>query len=393
MGPCAAGSEIPPGNNKKGLNTAILKRPTVKRAFLYTLAVVFTAAILFYGFRPTSAKEAVSREFYLMGTLCRITVPPGGADHRLAESAAQAAADEIRAVESATSAKTDSSDIGRVNVSAGKGPVKIGERAKTVLSRSIFWAKRTDGAFDPSVGPVVSLWKIGAPNARVPEKQEIKEALKHVAYGKILLSGDEVSIPENFAIDLGAIAKGYAADRSSEIMRGMGVKSGIVDIGGNVVVWGKKDRDSEWKVGIQHPQKERGNIIGFIKTDRPLSIVTSGTYERFYEKDGVRYHHIFDPATGFPSSSGLLSVTVVTDSSMDGDALSTALFVMGLEKASAFLEKNGDIEALLVSASDNKDGENGEITVYSTGGPMRGMFSPDTGSNPELEIIYITGEN
>ena len=240
------------------------------------------------------------------------------------------------------------SQIARLNAQAGKKAVPVSPETLELLQIAIQWAKATHGAFDPAVAPIVQLWGIGGEHPRIPTDKELKKASGLVGYRDIEISGDTVFLKRTGqGVDLGGIAKGYAADKVAAFLRSHHVDSALIDLGGNVVTIGSKKDKTPWNIGIQNPDLPRGNALGFVSvTDR--SVVTSGTYERFFEANGRRYHHILSPKTGAPALSGLESVTVVSERSVDGDALSTAFFVMGIQKATELLKELPEIEVLFV---------------------------------------------
>jgi thiamine biosynthesis lipoprotein len=218
------------------------------------------------------------------------------------------------------------------------------EYAKTV-------GAETDGAFDITIRPIVSLWGIGTENARVPAQAELDAALLSVGYEGITLDKAASSVTLEKAgmqLDLGGIAKGYACDRAAEILRNANVGHGIIDLGGNVYVLGTKPDGALWQVGIKSPVVGENGYFG-VAAARDRAVVTSGVYERFFERDGKRYHHIMDPRTGCPVDNGLLSVTIISASAAQADALSTACFVLGAERGLAYLSALEGAEGIFVS--------------------------------------------
>ncbi|OQB14376.1 MAG: Thiamine biosynthesis lipoprotein ApbE precursor [Firmicutes bacterium ADurb.Bin193] len=222
----------------------------------------------------------------------------------------------------------------------------LGEDASAVIRRGIFFGDKSDGLFDITVKPLTDLWGISTPSPRVPSREEIERVLPLIDYKKVEIKENRLILPKDMAIDLGGIGKGYAADEAARVLRQYGIKDGIVDLGGNIVVIGEK------RIGIQNPKSNRtGDYMGIIKA-RDCAIVTSGNYERNFVQDGRTYHHIFNPKTGMPSDSGLLSATVVCENSQDADAIATIIFIMGAEDGLSFARSMG-VQALTVS----EDGE------------------------------------
>jgi thiamine biosynthesis lipoprotein len=223
------------------------------------------------------------------------------------------------------------------------------------MMTAIGYAALSAGRFDPSVGPLVDLWGIGSESARVPGNDEIRTVLPLVNYRGIQVDPEANTITlenEGMAVDLGAIAKGWIADRMIDYLRENGEEHILANLGGNVMVSGGKPDGKPFKIGMQNPLSDRGEYLGiFSLTDG--SVVSSGIYERFMESDGVRYHHILDTVNGYPADNGLASVTVISDHSVDGDALSTTLFILGIDEGFKLLDSLPGIEAAFTT-KDNR---------------------------------------
>jgi thiamine biosynthesis lipoprotein len=224
-----------------------------------------------------------------------------------------------------------------------------------VLERARYFAEISGGAFDPTVGPLVKLWDIGSDTAVVPNMGEIAGALKLINWQDLILDhtrGTAFLSRPDMALDLGAIAKGYAADELADILREADIPGAIIELGGNIYAFGSRAPEKAgaaarpWRIGIQDPLSERG-VYALVAELWDCSVVTSGVYERFFLYNGKRYHHILDTVTGFPVENGLLSVTVIAPSSMDADALSTTLFALGYEKGRVLAEREG-AEAIFI---------------------------------------------
>ena len=215
-----------------------------------------------------------------------------------------------------------------------------------VISKGLGYGKISDGMFDITIKPICKLWDIGGENQRVPAQEEIDSVLPLVNYQKVgFLEGNAI-LDDGMELELGAIAKGYAADEACRILKEAGVKDGIIDLGGNVVAIGTKT------VGIRNPLSgNNGDYFGVLKiTD--CAVATSGGYERYFEQDGIRYHHIFDPTTGYPVETDILSATVVAPKAIDADCWSTILFSAGMEKATEYISKY-NLNAVLVDVNNN----------------------------------------
>jgi thiamine biosynthesis lipoprotein len=241
-----------------------------------------------------------------------------------------------------------------INENAGRKAVQVRDDILEVLEQALHYAALSDGAFDPTVGPLVKIWGIGTDHQRLPPDVEIAEALNLVNWRDLEIdrsAGTAFLKRPGMSIDLGAIAKGYAADEAARIAREAKVRRAIFDLGGNIFALGarsgSRNEAVSWRIGVQDPLRERGAYIGVLPVQNK-SIVTSGVYERFFEVEGRRYHHILSTVNGWPVQNGLLSVTIVTENSMDADALSTAVFAMGYEKGFALIESLPNVEAVFV---------------------------------------------
>lgn len=278
-----------------------------------------------------------------------------------ASSAIDQAFARIGDIEKKMTVNADSSEIVEVNKRAGKESYKVSPDTFYVVKKGTEYSQLSQGRFDITIGTLVKLWGIGTDKARVPELDEITKALKLVDYRQLELDEKSNSIflkKEGMALDLGAIAKGYAADEAARILRENGVESGLIDLGGNIYALGKKPDGRPWKIGVQNPFEPRGSSFATLEV-ADKTLVTSGIYERYFEKNGKRYHHILDTSTGFPVENGLASVTIVSESSIDADAMSTMAFSMGLNSGTKFIERQKGVEAIFVT-TDRK--------VYATSG-------------------------
>jgi FAD:protein FMN transferase len=303
-----------------------------------------------------SNKEPVSRDTYMMGTIIQLKVYG-----KNAEKAIDEAITKINEIENKMSVNISASEINKINVNAGIVETKVSEETFSVVEKAVKYSELTEGTFDPTIEPIVKLWGIGTENARIPIQEEISKALELINYKDINFDNNNLSIKlnrKNQAIDLGGIAKGYAADEISKIFTQNHIENAFVSLGGNVYVKGNKINGDKWNIGIQNPFKERNEYIGIVSVANK-SVVTSGNYERYFIKDGIRYHHIFDPSTGYPSENGVVSVTIISDKSIDGDALSTSMYILGVEKGINLIEKLDGIDAIFVT-KDKK--------IYATSG-------------------------
>lgn len=274
------------------------------------------------------SKHYIEKQFFALGTINYIKIYDC-----YDEAILQLAVDRVNEIEQHMSVFLQGSDISNINSNAGNGLVSIHEDTMQLLKLGTSFSVLSDGAFDMTVRPLVELWGIGKKKNYIPTQEEIHAALQLVCYKDLFL--DETNIKAGMrnpgqSVDLGGIAKGYAADEVKRILKENHVNNALINLGGNVLTMGKRPDETPWQIGIQNPLAPTGNNFGNLSLSEK-TIVTSGSNERFFIKDGIRYHHIIDAKTGSPAQSSLLSVTVVCDCSVDADALTTALFVLGLE--------------------------------------------------------------
>lgn len=285
------------------------------------------------------------KTFFAMNTLMDITIY--GADKELSEKLFTLCHDEITRQENLFSISIDSSDISKINKSSGNA-VTISKETANLIEKSKSLSKETDGAFDITVYPLVKLWGFYGGNFSVPEVGEIQKTLPFIGYENIKLINSEITLNKNMGLDLGAIAKGYLGDALKNVLIENGASSAIISLGGNITLVGEKHGGKPWSVAVRSPFSE-DEFICTLPLSGNKSVVTSGGYERFFEKDGKVYHHIIDPKTGKPAQSDLASVTIIGEDGAVCDAFSTALFVMGKEKALAFLKNREELSYVLVT--------------------------------------------
>lgn len=317
----------------------------------------------------TPQPKSYTADFFAMDTFMSITAY--GDDEQAAQDTAVQLEQRINALEPALSRTREDSDLYRLNHADGAA-CEVSEDTYAAIEAAVQFAEWTGGAFDPTMAPLTDLWGINTDNAHVPAQTEIDAALTHVGYQNIeLLGNNQVRLLNGAQLDLGGIGKGFATDAAAAMLDG--TQGVLATLGGNIGAYGENpNRDSgNWVVGIADPD-DNAAFIATVEV-RDLSVVTSGDYERYFEQDGKRYHHIFDPATGYPADSGLRSVTVIDESSTRADALTTALFVMGLEEGMAFCEQN-DIAAVFVTADKqvHVTDKVGEVCTFAFLGEEKG---------------------
>ncbi len=292
-----------------------------------------------------------------------------------AEEACMAAEREIQRLDSLLSTGKEDSEVSKINRT---GSAVLSGDLKTLMEMSLEVWEKTSGAFDVTVYPLVELWGFSSKEFRVPGKEEIKETLKITGSDKLSYDREsgKLVLGDSQKLDFGGIAKGYTSMKLKEVFSSFDIDGAIVSLGGNVQTYGAKPDGSPWRCGIQDPFSSSGqSVIAAIEADN-LAVITSGSYERFFTgEDGKTYHHIIDPSTGYPAESDLVSVTIISKNGAEADALSTACFVMGMEKAVKLWQDSGrKYEMILIT----KDG-----TLHITGG-LKDSFQ----TNSKFEIIY-----
>ena len=284
---------------------------------------------------------------FALGTVCSIQLFTEKPQTEV-ELVLQTCIRRLEELERHLSANAESSTLIDINKASGVSAVNVPADIYPLFARAVFFAGKTDGAFNPAIGGVVKLWNIGFENARKPEDRDIQVALSRTDYKDVQLAGTAVFLKkEGMKLDLGAIAKGFAADELTRIVKQAGIMHAVIDIGGTISAVGVRPDGKRWNIGIRDPRIRQGQPIISAPIEN-RSISTSGSYERYFEQDGIRYHHIIDPATGYPVQSNMIAVSVFADSATDADALSTACFVLGYKKAVKLLDELPNTEALFI---------------------------------------------
>ena len=326
----------------------------------------------------TEVYQGISKEGYYLDTVCQITVyGMRDEDGKLTEMTEEEREKEALQIitnaflecdryEKILSRTAEGSEIWEINHAGGK-PVEVSDVTIEVLKKGIEYGKLSGGLFDITIGPASDLWDFHdidenhQAEGEIPEDEKLKEAIQHVDYRKIQIDGNQVTLKDpEMEIDLGGIAKGYISDKVAAYLEEMGVTGAVINLGGNIVTIGGRtasllsDETEPFSIGITDPQSERGELLGAFPCENQV-VVTSGTYERYMIKDGVKYHHILDVKTGYPADTDVLSVTIIADKGCgaDADGISTACLVLGMEKGMEWVQSLDGVEAVFVDTEGN----------------------------------------
>ena len=304
------------------------------------LALVFT--VIFTNFSACASSETgkITKSDFVLNTVATITLYDVS-DEKLIDECFEL----CRRYESLFSRTDENSEIYKLN---HREISSVSAETAQLISEGLYYSNLSDGAFDITIEPLSSLWNFSSDSLSVPSAADIEAACKKIDYSAVTVSGSTVTFSNKYtAIDLGAIAKGWIADRVKELLLSRGVKRAIINLGGNVLCIGGKTATEGFKIGVQYPFKE-GSIASVTVSD--LSVVTSGIYERDFEQDGKLYHHILNPKTGYPYDNGLLSVTIIGKDSGICDALSTTCFALGRDAGTALIEGMNGYYAIFITS-------------------------------------------
>ena len=314
----------------------------MKKGFLLC---IFAITLCFSSCSPTT----VSREFFAMDTVMQITLYNGN------QELLQQGIEEVTRLENLLSVTKPESDVAKANKN---GDTPLSEETASLLQTAKNLSQETNGLFDITVYPAVKAWGFTRDENRVPNTEELTALLPLIDSNAIRIRDNTVTLKKGMEIDLGGIAKGYAADTVATNLEQNGCTGGILSFGGNVKTIGTKPDGSLFQIAVQDPNNAT-NTLGTLLVGGNTAVVTSGDSQRYFEKDGVKYHHILDPRTAAPAKSDLSSVTVVCASATRADALATALYIMGLEDGLSFVNQKEDIEALFVTKQGEIKPSNG----------------------------------
>ena len=311
------------------------------------ICAVLSVCVMLTAFPGCSEKKSAAehkRDVFAMDTYMSLKVYGEKGDEAL-----DAAESEIKRLEKLFSVTDSGSDISRIN---SNGSAQVSADTAELVTAALRYCGETDGALDITVYPLLREWGFMTEEYQIPDDAAIDGLLSRVGYDGVTVSDCTVTVRDGAALDLGAVAKGFTGDRICTVIKEKGIDSALLNLGGNVQAVGKKPDGSPWRVGIEHP-RDAGKVVCTLSVE-DKAVVTSGDYERYFiGDDGRRYCHIIDPKTGRPADSGLISVTVIGERGEQCDALSTALFVMGREKAESYFCSHSEVEAVLIDKNMN----------------------------------------
>lgn len=342
------------------------------RTYIAAAAAVVMLMLTSCAIGTDGGQSKSSETFFAMDTYVTVTAYGDNAD-----GAVKAAKDKLTQLEKLWSVTDEGSEIYAINHSGGQ-PVTVSDNTAELISFALDMSDKTDGALDPTIYPVLTAWGFTTDENRVPDESEIAELLGRVGHEKVSISGNSVSLQSGVMLDVGAVGKGFAGDILTQEMKDSGVTSALLDLGGNIQMIGTKPDGENWRIGLRDPKGD-GNIGVLSAAD--CAVVTSGSYERYFTADdGKVYGHIIDPKTGYPVDNGLLSVTVIASEGRLCDALSTALFVMGLDGAQDYRRQHTEqsFDMILITSGGY---------IYITEG-IKDSFTLD-GEHSRMEIKVI----
>ena len=295
-----------------------------KRYRTVLLAVSIVLLMTFGVFSGCRKEESAEFTGFSMDTVISVKLYGGNSP----DSVLQDVSGIFTETEQVLSRHIESSPVSALN----RGETVAGEKwFITLLSKNLYLSEETDGLFDPTVGPLIDLWSIGSGNEKVPSEEALADALSHVSYERIHVSSENITIEPGTVLDLGASGKGAVLDRVRDFLCGTDTKGAVVSAGGSILLYGSKNGSRDFTVAVRLPDGGTSDYLGVL-TLQETCVSTSGSYERYFTEDGVRYHHILSPESGFPAETGLVSVTVVYPDGTMSDLLSTAVFLLGEEE-------------------------------------------------------------
>lgn len=348
----------------------------MKRICSIFLCVVFVLLLLCSCARTYEKSD----EMFALDTI--ITFKVSDSDKEKADATVEKCKDEIRRLEKLLSATDKNSDVYKINHSDSKPVLVQNETAKLIKSACEI-SKSCDGAFDISVYPLVKLWGFDSKDYKVPTKTEIDDTLQYVNYKDINVDENLVTLKKGMSIDLGGIAKGYIGNRLYSILKEQNVERGLINLGGMIILYSNNSDSDDFTLGVEYP--DTSEVFATFKTKTPFT-VTSGAYQRFFEENGEKYHHIISPYTGKPSQSDISSVTVIGNDGVENDALSTAFYVMGVDKTLDYIKthknKSGQMYSFIMLNADKTE-------LYVSSDLVENGFSLEQKFENEININVI----
>lgn len=329
-----------------------------------SLLIVLCLALL--AICATGCERRFKESKFLMSTIVEITAVGG---ERNCRQAVKLAFEEMKRIDRLMNLYDEDSEVSRINRTAGKSAVEVSADTLEVINQSLRFARLTDGALDITVAPLMELWGFRNGTKRVPLDDELAEKLSLVHYRDVLVDKDRSIVKlgsPDMQIDVSGIAKGYAVDRAIQILKDAGIRSALVNAGGDIYALGSPPGKKSWRIGIRHPRRG-ADLLGVLEL-RDRAVATSGDYENFFEVDGKRYCHIMDTKTGRPVE-GIMSVTIVSDNTTEADALATAVFPLGADDGMKLIESLEGVDGIIVTGEKEDDME----TLMSSG--MKQVFS------------------
>lgn len=306
-------------------------------------ALISAVALLLSGCGKLPGKEELTYSDTLFDTVIRVQILDPAKPEVL-----EGVKELCRHYDTLFSKTSEDSDIYRINTAAG-APVEVSEDTLTLIKKGLYYSDLSNGIFDITVGSVSNIWDFKAETPALPAPETAAAAVSHVNYKNIIIEENTIRLSDPYTLlDVGAIAKGYIADRIRDYLEENDVKHAVIDLGGNILVLGTKTDGSKYNIGIQRPFDDTGTPITSVKI-KDQSVVTTGNYQRYFEIDGKIYHHVLNPFTGFPCENNLYSVTIITDSSLTADALSTVCYLMGYEKGMKLVNQLDNVDAIFIT--------------------------------------------
>ncbi|MCX7884964.1 MAG: FAD:protein FMN transferase [Caloramator sp.] len=320
-----------------------------KRFFILCIILIIILSLFFLGCgkKNKTLNEPIEKTDFVLGTICTVKIYDNLSPNLLDEVFLR-----LKEIEKKMTINAKGSEVDEINDKAGIKPVKVTDDVYYVIKTGKEYGQISGGRFDITIGSIVKLWNIGTDYAKVPSQNEISEKLPLVNYKDIVLDDKNKTVflkRKGMIIDLGGIAKGYAADEVYRILKENGVKHAIVNLGGNIFAIGVNPNENRnWNIGVQNPFSERGDYFAILSI-ADKTVVSSGIYERYFMQNGKRYHHILNTKNGYPVDNNLAETTIIADKSINADALSTTIFAAGVEEGLKIIEKFKGVEAIFIT--------------------------------------------